>query len=33
LHGSDKFRPDPSGCQACRPCGRDLQTSAPPFFA
>jgi len=33
LHGSDKFRPDPSGCQACRPCGRDAQTSAPPFFA
>jgi AraC-like DNA-binding protein len=33
LHGPDQFRPDPSGCPACRPCGRDPQTSAPPFFA
>ncbi len=31
--GPSKFRPDPSGCQACRPCGRVPQMSAPPFFA
>jgi AraC-like DNA-binding protein len=31
--GPSKFRPDPLGCQACRPCERVPQMSAPPFFA
>jgi AraC-like DNA-binding protein len=31
--GPSKFTPDPSGCQACRPCGRVPQMSAPPFSA
>jgi AraC-like DNA-binding protein len=28
-----RLRPDPSGCQACRPCERARQMSEPPSFA